>query len=191
MELSPPHRTREVKTSFLVFVTSKAEYEYVEWVSKALNHPLLAIRKLDAGVSDEEAIRMAAGVRRKELKKGTPYDETWCVRNARDADNLAELMALGEKHKVGVAGTVPSFEAWLLSHFQDVDVGPGVDHAALLEQHLPELSTTGYESKLRGKFKQASKRAHGAHRITTTIPQLVQAILLSQSNFTNQPPTRI
>lgn len=191
MELSPPHRTREVKTSFLVFVTSKAEYEYLEWLSKALNHPLLAIRRLDAVVSDEEAIRMASGVRRKELKKGTPYDETWCLRDARDVDHLDELMALGEKYKVSVASTVPAFEAWLLSHFQDVDLASGADHVASLEQHMPELSTASYESNLRGKFDQADERAKGASPTTTTTHQLVEAILLSQSRFTNQPPTRI
>lgn len=191
MELSPPHRTREVKKSFLVFVTSKAEYEYLEWLSKALNHSLLAIRRLDSGVSDEEAIRTVAAVRRQELKKGTQYDETWCMRDARDADHLDELIAIGAKHKVRVATTVPSFEAWLLSHFQEVDIGSGIDHAALLVKHLPELSTAGYESKIRGRFNQADERAKSAFPITTTTPQLVQAILSSQSKFTNQPSTRI
>lgn len=124
MKRSPPRYSPLRKRSILIQCEgSRTEPRYLNdfsqqcGASHRLNVRVRPGKGQNALVTVQEALtegkRKAFGI--------NVYDEVWCVldvEHAAHADNLTEAIALAQKNDVLLILSHPSFEVWLLCHFE-------------------------------------------------------------------------
>jgi hypothetical protein len=116
------------------------EPEYLDGLQRVLRIPraLLQIVVVGAGKGPMGVVRAAAGAY-------ADHDEVWCVMDVDQHADLDKALAEARRRRFKVVVSSPSFELWLLYHFQDLNSGTDQDHlreklrryVAGYDKHLP------------------------------------------------------
>jgi len=128
----------------------------VQWIKTTFGEPIVALRLLPSDGSPESWIETAAKGRQVERRKGTYFDEVWCMFDVSDSRSIAGLEALAKRKTVRLALGCPSFESWLRLHFDESTL------AQPLADLIPELSVEAFESRLRPGLDAALRKSRSA-----------------------------
>jgi hypothetical protein len=110
----------------------------------------------------KEALRLARRQRDDNLK----YDEIWCVYDIDDHPNLPAARDQAAAHNIQLAISNPSFELWLLLHYEDQRAFLHRDDAASrCRMHLPDYVKRVPFGRLADRLEQAEDRAEELARM--------------------------
>lgn len=73
------------------------------------------------GGAAHSIVREAKQERDRQKRRGENYEEVWCVLDVEDmtrAESLNEAVQLAEREKIRLFLSNPSFEVWLIAHFE-------------------------------------------------------------------------
>ena len=147
----------------MVLYEGETEEDYLKHVRRVLRHHQIKIELFnETGRSPLYYVKQAIQERNSAARKGSPFDEVWCVFDVDNHADLAEALSLAKAKGVHVALSSPSFELWLLWHFEDNSAHISQTHVERrLRPHLPGYSKRllGMESRLEGGSEAACRRA--------------------------------
>jgi hypothetical protein len=179
MDLRPARPTRRPKRTFLVYVENQTQRAYLEWLKAELDHPLLTVRHVDLHARPEDWLRSANRARSAERRKGTYFDEVWCLIDVPDADRLAQLLEVAGKLRVRLAASAPDFNHWLELHFEP-DSGGDLN----AKTFRGESSSAVFASAMPGRLDGAVERSRLSAE-ACTVHWLVEALQDSIARFGN------
>jgi hypothetical protein len=186
------------KTFLIVTEGKKTEPSYFDALKRRLLLSNVEVRVHHPEATDpksltDEAIRLDKQ-RRREAKQdhGVAYDEVWVVYDLEKPHDERRRLHRGQQsrqnaHGISVAVSDPSFEFWLLLHFE-FTTRPFSDCQAVirrLKKHLPEYEKTWMVSadllertteaiKYAGKCRQHHQACNGSGNPSTDVDLLVQ-----------------
>lgn len=177
MDLSPARPTRKPKRTFLVFMQNQTQRAYLEWLKGELDHPLLTVRVVDPNATPEDWIRSARRARTAERRKGTYFDEVWCLIDVPDASRLKEFLGLAANLKIRLAASVPDFSHWLELHFE-----PSSDSRQNVDILVAESSAAAFASVMPALLDGAVQRSKASEE-GCTVHELVESLQDSIARF--------
>jgi hypothetical protein len=148
-----PVNPRPRKRSLLIQCEGqKTEPNYLEELCKAYGVRQRLEVKVKAGKGQNAVVTVKAAITegsRKVLGEKV-YDSVWCVLDVEHAAHearLNEAIALATKHKIHLLLSNPSFEVWLIAHFERItrDFADGGATAAYLNTHWRKHFQSDYE----------------------------------------------
>lgn len=167
-DLSRRSPVRESRRLFLILSEGDTEEDYFKHVRRRLNHPQLKIELFgETGMDPLYYVKQAVRERDAAVRKGSAYDEVWCVFDVDQHQRLTEALDLARRKGIRVALSSPSFEIWLLWHFDSHTAHIAqVDLDRKVRRHLPgfDKRLAGYERHLEGRSSSAIERAHELDR---------------------------
>jgi hypothetical protein len=178
-DLTPPRPELQMKRSFLVFAEEPAQHTYLEWLRQAYDHSLLSGADYPQGLDFEKALARIANARNAERRKGTHFDEVWCMASFPSPAALSEAIDAAEHKKVRLAGTVGSFSTWFRLHWEVEDPVPS--------PLIGELSVEGFETILTPRIQTAVRRS-AELPAASTVHLLLAALQSSADGFVNPSP---
>ena len=103
----------------------RTEYTYLDDFCRdcGVRHVLTVDVNPGKGQNAVVTVETAIAKVKMERARGKIYDEVWCVLDVETethAASLTEALALARQHDIKVCLSNPSFEVWLLSHFERV-----------------------------------------------------------------------
>lgn len=72
----------------------------------------------ECGSHPKSVVEYAVNVKNEESKNGTPYEQVWCVYDRDEHPNIEDAHNQAKGNGIHLAFSVPSFELWILLHFQ-------------------------------------------------------------------------
>jgi len=112
--LRRPSGTREERWSILIVTNGeRTEVAYFEGVRK---EPWVTASKIK--VKFEHGDPAAIVARAARIRDDSAYDEAWAVSDLDEFD-VKPALAAAQNHAVGLALSVPCFEAWLILHLSE------------------------------------------------------------------------
>lgn len=192
-----PLGERRYKKLFVVSVEgSKTEPQYFAIFNQPQSIILVKCLKRPSTKSSPLQVlkKMHAYLRKESLRK---TDEAWIVvdKDYWTEDQLRELFRWAKKNEnYGFALTNPSFEYWLLLHFED---GQGIANAqeclTRLKRHLPNYKKDIDSKKItmehivkaiaRAKQRDTNRASDFPQMWSTTVYKLVDKIIAAESRF--------
>jgi hypothetical protein len=168
-----------VKRGYLVLCEDRVQRAYLEWLKVEFDHPLLSIRLLPIGLDIAEALAYARKMWSTEKKRGTHFDEAWCLWTPADHVAFADALRLADAGRVKLAATIGQFAAWLEMHWRPDE--------SLPTPLIAESSAEGFGAALAGRLNIASRRAEEEELQTTTMHHLVLELSRSADEFARRP----
>jgi hypothetical protein len=126
-KFSRSFKLRVVGKKFIIICEGKSEYNYFQSVRASMELPVIQIQIANPGASDPRSIvNEAIRIRRVNHQEGRWADEdsAWAVYDGdehiqNDPNNWNDAKQLADANKINLAVSNPSFELWLLLHYQD------------------------------------------------------------------------
>lgn len=168
----------------------KTEPQYFERLAATLKAKavrVVSVKSVGVGRDPLSVVREADRRRGVEKRGGDPFDEVWCVVDVDDHASLERACVEAGRLSIGMAISAPSFEIWLLWHFQDM--ATSADGRAL---HRALKSKWGFsdkgipESFPYKNYDAASKRAsrcemvqikHSPPNPSSSVPDLIGVLV--------------
>ncbi|MBF4636215.1 RloB domain-containing protein [Agreia pratensis] len=188
---------RSSKDLVLVVHSQEVEAEYLRWVLRELGtYPARLLAVEEPGPSLLDLVSAALEAKRSEAKKGSPFDEVWCVVDGPLVVADEEAATRARRFDIKIARSNPSFDLWLLLHFTDHELPTEpAELREVLEQFRDGVLN------LRGLYDAAARRAADLRQLhlgrgtqegnpTTNIDELVGSLLESMRKFTGEVATR-
>lgn len=180
-DLAPPRARRRPyspkvrKKRFLLYCEGEAtEPEYFDGFARHLRSSLIEVKVADEQRKDPkrlvELAKAAKDNARRAARRASDdslkYDEVWCVFDGSEHARLGEAIDQGLANSIGLAVSNPSFELWILVHFQDQYSFISVENAYdSVRRHIPDYDKHMDFAKLKGKGCGAIKRARRMEEI--------------------------
>lgn len=171
----PPRRrvsTRNPKKLIVVVCEgSRTEPGYLKSLEKISDKAVVSLRLEDTPHTAPkrlvevavDALRESRKLSRKSGDPNAKIDEAWVVCDVDQHPRMPEALTQAKATGVRMAISNPSFELWLLLHFQDQTAHiDRVDALRVLKRHVPTYTKGGeWFDHLVGRFSEASRRADG------------------------------
>ncbi len=166
-----PPRLGQRKKILAVCEGKVTEPEYLKGLRRYLKSKLLEIKTIGGvgvpmSVVDEAIAAKQRSDRLPQKRRDDKYDEVWAVFDRDDHPMYKEAQQKAHNKNIRCADSDPSFELWLLLHFQD-QTAP-IDRKAArkeLKQHLPEYDKhVNFESLAAGLDKACLRAEHLCRR---------------------------
>jgi hypothetical protein len=185
---TPSRRSNEL---FLVLHEPGAQADYLQWIKRVLRHHHIDLFEMDSEPPELQVLR-AAGLRDKARKQGARYDQAWCVFNANERGDLTSAIEKARAANIELAVAMPTFDHWLLLHFQDLPLSnSGEDAIAALQAFVPGYAGSLWqrEQYLFHRYNAARDRAMHVElgSEAPTIHKLIDAIVKSREDFLDGP----
>ncbi|PRY00816.1 RloB family protein [Allonocardiopsis opalescens] len=159
--------TREARPRLLIACEGTVtECQYIEGLKRYLQSQLVELRDcrtLGIGCDPLNVVKAAIDERNKEARKADArgdanlrFDEVWCLVDVDEHTTLLPALETAKRNGIKVVVSNPSFELWLLYHFQDYLSAVSRDHLA--KNKLPKR-IPGYDKHLPDDFPFAAHEA--------------------------------
>jgi hypothetical protein len=168
----------------------KTEPQYFERLAATLKAKavrVVSLKPVGVGRDPLSVVKEADRRRGIEDRGGDPFDEVWCVVDVDDHASLERACIEAGRLRIDMAISAPSFEVWLLWHFEDM--AASADGRAL---HRTLKSKWGFSDKNipegfpYGRYGDAMKRAgrceeirarHSPPNPSSSVSALVEALV--------------
>lgn len=164
-----PYSSKVRKKRFLLYCEGEAtEPEYFVGFARYLRSSLIEVKVADERGKDPKRLVELAKAARDSARRAArragddslKYDEVWCVFDGSEHARLGEAIDQGLANSIGLAVSNPSFELWILVHFQDQYSFISVENAYdLVRRYITDYDKHVNFAKLEGKGCDAVKRA--------------------------------
>lgn len=144
------------------------EPEYLRAFGRKVRNQLVEV-EITGGHGVPKTLVEKATARKKQAEKearrrgddNLKYDEVWCVFDVDQHPNLPEAKIQARDYGIRLAISNPSFELWLLLHFQDHTAWIHRDDVCRLLRcpHLPAYDKHVNFERLAGAYEEAVRRA--------------------------------
>lgn len=137
-----PYRPRGQRQIALIQCEGRrTEYTYLDEFCRdcGIRHVLTVDVNPGKGQNAVVTVQTALDKAKTERARGKIYDEIWCVldvENAAHETTLNDALALAKQHGIRVCLSNPSFEVWLLAHFERVT--RSFENSSAVEHRLEE-----------------------------------------------------
>lgn len=190
IELTRRPKNQPQKDTFLI-LHDPGMAEYLAWVGRLLEHVHADLQPIDEGESISAAIARVSAHRREANEKNAAFDQAWLALDG--SARPEEAGVSGERRPAKLAIARPSFEHWLLLHFEEApETTPSTVVAARLVEHIPgyDGSLRRRENALYGKYETARSRELSIGR-DNPFSGLIDAVRLSQHGFKGGPAPKL
>jgi RloB-like protein len=164
-----PYSPKARKKRFLLYCEGEAtEPEYFHGFARHLRSSLIEVKVADEqGKDPKKLVQLAKAARdnarraaRRDRDDSLKYDEVWCVFDGSEHARLGEAIDQGLVNSIGLAVSNPSFELWILVHFQDQYAFITVENAYdAVRRHIPDYDKHLDFAKVEGRVHDATRRA--------------------------------
>ena len=163
--LRNPSPRAEKTTVLIVGAGRETEPNYFRALSReeSVSRRFAVTIKKGPGQSPDLVVASAARIMQRERK----YDEVWCILDVEAPDHrktLEEALKTAEEHDIQVCLSNPSFEVWLLAHFEKTHKAFGDFKGVFpaLNKHWREHFSKDYERNDEGIFRKLSQFTNAA-----------------------------
>ncbi|WP_442806296.1 RloB family protein [Streptomyces sp. NBC_01317] len=177
----------------------KTEPQYFERLAKTLKAKavrVVSVRPVGVGRDPLSVVREADRRRVVEKRIGDPFDEVWCVVDVDDHASLERACVEAGRLSIDMAISAPSFEVWLLWHFEDMATssdGRALHRTLKVKWGFSDKSIP--ESFPYGNYDVAAKRAsrceearfkHSPPNPSSSVPALIDVLIKAYTEEGNE-----